>query len=206
MKEIKAGDEKFIVNDCCAIILAAGESSRLGSPKQLLIYRGETLLQRTINAAKQAGMKCIILVLGASKALVLSQTDIAGVNVTENENWQAGMSSSVATGIKAIKEMHPPPDAAILMVCDQPYISSSVLTELLAVQKTTGKPIIACEYENITGVPAVFHQSFFEQLANLDGDAGARKIIKEYPEKVAVVPFPLGIVDIDTPDVYKRLS
>jgi len=202
---MKTYGEKFIVNDCCAIILAAGESSRLGSPKQLLIYRGETLLQRTINAAKQAGIKCIILVLGSNNALILSQTDTNGVHVVENDNWQTGMASSVATGIKAIKEIQPLPDAAILMVCDQPYISSSILNELIAEQKTTGKPIIACEYENISGVPALFNQIFFEQLENLDGDAGAKKIIREYPDKVAVVPFPLGIIDIDTQEGYKRL-
>ena len=194
-----------MANSCCAVILAAGGSSRLGSPKQLLIYRGETLLQRTINAAKHAGIKCIILVLGSSKDLILSQTDIAGVDVVENENWQTGIASSLATGIKALKSIQPLPDAAILMVCDQPYISSSILTELIAEGKTTGKPIIACEYENVTGVPALFHQSFFEQLENLDGDAGAKKIIKEYSDKVAIVPFPLGIVDIDTQDVYKKL-
>jgi len=205
MKEIKTHDEKFIVNDCCAVILAAGESSRLGSPKQLLIYRGETLLQRTINAARQAGIKCIILVLGANKTLILSQTDIAGVDVVENENWQTGMASSIAVGIKAIKKIKTLPDAAILMVCDQPYISPSVLNELITEQKATGKPIIACEYENITGVPALFHESFFEQLAHLNGDAGAKKIMRQYPEKVAVIPFPLGIVDIDTQDGYKRL-
>jgi molybdenum cofactor cytidylyltransferase len=205
MKNIKANDEKFTVSNCCAIILAAGGSSRLGSPKQLLIYRDETLLQRTINAVKHAGIKCIILVLGSSKDLILSQTDIAGVDVVENENWQTGIASSLATGIKALKSIQPLPDAAILMVCDQPYISSSILTELIAEGKTTGKPIIACEYENVTGVPALFNQSFFEQLENLDGDAGAKKIIKEYSDKVAIVPFPLGIVDIDTQDVYKKL-
>lgn len=204
MKEIKTGG-KFIVNDCCAIILAAGGSSRLGEPKQLLIYRGETLLQRTINAAKQAGIECIILVLGSNKDLILSQTDAVGVDVVENENWQTGMASSLTAGIKAVKEIQPLPDAAILMVCDQPYISSSILTELISEQKTTGKPIIACEYENIIGVPALFHQSFFEQLENLDGDAGAKKLIKEYNGKVAIVPFPLGIVDIDTQDGYKQL-
>ncbi len=205
MKEPKAGDGKFIVNDCCAIVLAAGGSSRLGSPKQLLVYRGETLLQRTINAAKQAGIKCIILVLGSNRALILSQTDTAGLDVVENENWQTGMASSIATGINTVKKIQPLPDAVILMVCDQPYISSSILNELIAEQKTTGKPIIACEYENTIGVPALFHQSFFVELANLDGDAGAKKVMRQYPEKVAIVPFFLGIVDIDTQDGYERL-
>ena len=205
MKEIKAKNGKFLVNNCCAIILAAGGSSRLDSPKQLLIYRGETLLQRTINAAKQTGIKCIILVLGSNKALILNQTDTVGIHVVENENWQTGMASSVAVGVNAIKRMQPLPDAVIIMVCDQPYISSSLLNELLAMQHATGKPIIACEYNNITGVPALFHQTFFEQLTELEGDAGAKKVIGQHPDKVAVVPFPLGIVDIDTQEGYKQL-
>jgi molybdenum cofactor cytidylyltransferase len=199
------GDE-YLVTNCSAIILAAGRSSRLGKPKQLLNYKGKTLLEHTIHAAKEASVQSIILVLGSGFEYVMNEIDISGLYIIKNDNWETGIASSIVSGINALYDIVPLPDATILMVCDQPFVTGSLLDELIAAQKTTGKPIIASKYEDTIGTPALFHKSFFRQLIGLKGDSGAKKIMQQYPDAVATIHFPLGSIDIDTPDDYESLS
>ncbi len=92
------------------------------------------------------------------------------------------------------------------MLVDQPYITSALLTDLVEIQKQTGKPMAACEYETITGTPALFHRSLFSELLNLKGDKGAGKILQQRWNEVATIPFPLGRLDIDTEDDYRALQ
>jgi molybdenum cofactor cytidylyltransferase len=197
--------ENITVRNVCAIILAAGESSRLRQPKQLLAYKGESFLQRTINAAQGAHVSSVVLVLGSNAESILEQTETRGAHIIKNENWQTGMASSIVTGVNAIKNIQPVADAVILLVCDQPYVDVSLLTELISKQHSTGKPIVACQYGNTLGVPALFHESFFNALADLQGDKGARKIIRQSADHVAVVSFPQGATDIDTLEMYENL-
>jgi len=197
--------EKTQVKNYAAIILAAGGSSRLGFPKQLLVFKGETLLQRTINAARQSNVKFVIAVLGLNQQMIQEQTDTEGVRVIRNMNWHKGMSSSICAGIKALKKTHPEADGAILMVCDQPFISPVVLNELLAIQETTGKTIAASKYDDTLGVPVLFCVNWFDELLKLEGDSGAQKIIWNNIAQVATISFPSGNIDIDTMDEFKRL-
>jgi len=198
------GDE-YLVTNCSAIILAAGRSSRLGKPKQLLNYQGKTLLEHTIHAVKESSVQSIILVLGSGFESVINEIDINGLHIIKNDNWETGIASSIVSGINALYDIAPLPDAAILMVCDQPFVTGSLLDELIAAQKTTGKPIIASKYEDTIGTPALFHKSFFLQLIGLKGDSGAKKIMQQYPDEVTTISFPLGSIDIDTPDDYESL-
>jgi molybdenum cofactor cytidylyltransferase len=199
------GDE-YPVTNCAAIILAAGRSSRLGKPKQLLNYKGKTLLEHTIHAVKESSVQSIILILGSGFERVINEIDISGLHIIKNDNWETGIASSIVSGINALYDIAPLPDAAILTVCDQPFVTGSLLDELLAAQKTTSKLIIASKYEDTIGTPALFHKSFFLQLIGLKGDSGAKKIMQQYPGAVATIPFPLGSIDIDTPSDYESLS
>ena len=92
------------------------------------------------------------------------------------------------------------------MVCDQPHITAVLLNKLLAVQKETGKPIVACSYSGVTGTPALFHKSLFPALLSLKGDKGAGKLLQQQTVSVATVPFPEGAIDIDTMEDYKKLN
>lgn len=199
-------DQKYQINHCCALILAAGSSSRLGTPKQLLMYKDESLLQRTINAVAGSGVKDIVVVLGANAEQV--QEQIAGENlqVVINRFWQTGVASSIRAGIKTLEQMRPPPGGTIIAVCDQPFISADVFNALLLEQRRTGKQITACHYDDTIGVPALFHHSLFESLLKLNGDSGAKAIILQRPADVAIVSFPAGSTDIDTMDEYKKLQ
>lgn len=203
---MNATKEKNDQTSCVAIILAAGQSVRLGRPKQLLQFRGKTLLQNVIDSAREAELQPIVLVLGSNGQTILNESDTTGVIIVENEHWRTGMASSVITGVNAVENVSTSIETVILMVCDQPYVDGSLLQKLISKYKSTGKPIIASQYSGIPGVPALFHHSLFQELKKLKGDSGARKLIQKYIGWVEVIPFPEGSIDIDTIDDYERLK
>jgi molybdenum cofactor cytidylyltransferase len=182
------------------IILAAGGSSRLGKPKQLLSYNGKTLIQHTIDEAKTALPQPIVVVKGAEENLPAS-----GVHIVHNAEWQEGIASSIRCGVKTILNIEPV-NAVIFLVCDQPHISSTLLKELMDAYTAAGKEIVASSYAGTVGIPALFGQSFFNQLLQLKGDEGAKRIIMQNPGSVAVVDFPRGEIDIDTAGDYQALQ
>ena len=195
-----------IVNTCGIIILAAGASTRLGKPKQLLLYHGITLLKHTVNVAANANADVVIVVLGENADLFTKEIEGLKVDVVENKEWEEGLASSVRAGLNTLLKISPATDAVIFMVCDQPYISSTVLNDLITTQQKTGKPIVTCNYGDAIGPPALFHKSFFPELMKLKGDSGARKIIQQNMDEVAMVLFPKGKIDIDTETDYHALS
>lgn len=193
------------IKNCAGILLAAGISSRLGKPKQLLSYKGKTLLQNVLSAAINAQLDPIIIVLGADESAIRNTIDQKNIYTIYNSEWQEGIASSIRCGLKELEKVAPDTDAAILMVCDQPHITSSLLKELFTTQQQTVKPIVASYYNGVAGTPALFHKTIFPELLLLKGDKGAGKILREQTEQVAKVPFPLGIIDIDTTDNYEKL-
>jgi molybdenum cofactor cytidylyltransferase len=185
--------------------MAAGISSRLGSPKQLLAFDGNTLLRHTINEAVKAEVLGVVVVLGANAEAIFPETEVDGVITIHNENWREGMSSSLSAGLRKWQEGELVPESIIFMVCDQPYVSSSLLNQIIDKHRDTGKPIVASAYKGTVGTPALLHQSMFNDLIALTADEGAKKIIKKYIHDVATVSFPQGAVDIDTKGDYDKL-
>jgi molybdenum cofactor cytidylyltransferase len=188
-----------------AIVLAAGRSGRMGSPKQLLRYKGKTLLEHTVDEAKASDVTSVLVVLGSEAGRLMTEANIWNAEILDNENWETGMASSIIAGIKVVISEHPEADAVILMVCDQPYVDSALLNRIIAAQKETDQPIVASEYAGTPGVPALFHKLLFSQLLGLEGDAGAKKLISQNLNLVATIPFPQGHIDIDTPEAYQKL-
>jgi molybdenum cofactor cytidylyltransferase len=190
---------------CGIILLAAGASSRLGKPKQLLLYKGKTLLQHGIQVAIDTGSKAIVAVLGANADFLIKETANQSIEVILNKDWNEGMASSIRCGIKYLQEKVPEVDAAIIMVCDQPHVTTQLLKDLVIKYQETGKPIVASSYENNQGTPALFDKTIFAALRELKGDVGAKKIMKAKPDLVVLVNFPLGNIDIDTNENYEEL-
>ncbi len=210
------------------VILAAGESSRMGTPKQLLLYAGETLLQRTINAA-QAVAENVIVVLGANAQVVAGACSPQAENLSsasnaqkhakasrlggykppphiiENHNWREGMGTSVSLGLQTLLKSHPNTKAVIFLLCDQPLLTSEILQQIVTKQEATGSPIVAAEYNGTLGVPALFAASLFPALLSLAGAEGARKVITKHRSEALGVPFQEGAMDIDTPADYAQL-
>jgi molybdenum cofactor cytidylyltransferase len=116
------------------------------------------------------------------------------------------MASSIRYGLNTLLEVAPSSDGIILMVCDQPYGTSALLNELIKAHKDTGKPIITCSYEDTFGPPSLFHKSLFNELLQLKGDTGARKIVQQHADQVGIIPFPQGSIDIDTQSDYENIN
>jgi len=188
------------------IILAAGRSARLGSPKQLLNYRGKTLLQHSIDTALESQASPVIVILGSVKETIEKQLDQTQIIILENTAWESGMASSISYGINKLNTIAPDSEAAILMVCDQPYVSASLLNELINKHLESGQSIIASSYENTLGTPALFHKSLFSELSALEGESGAKSLIKKYNLQTRSVSFDQGSIDIDTRENYLNLS
>ncbi len=187
------------------IILAAGRSARLGSPKQLLSYQGKNLLQHTIDAAKESQAGPIIVVLGSDIEEIAGELDPIHLTIVKNPNWESGMASSVTCGINTMINLYPDTEAVILMVCDQPFVNAKLLEDLINKLEESGSSIVASSYQNIYGTPALFHKKHFDELSALDGDTGARSIIKRYAESIEAIPFDQGSIDIDTIEDYRNL-
>lgn len=189
-----------------AIILAAGASTRLGRPKQLLHLGGETLLHRSAKAAIEAGCSPVVVVLGAESASMLAELRDLDAAAVLNEDWRDGMASSLHRGLSEVLRRDPVASAALLMVCDQPAVTAALLSRLAAEYQQRGLAITACEYGGALGVPAIFSQEIYPELLALAGDQGARRVIRSDPGRVASFPFPAGEHDIDTPADAARLK
>jgi len=179
-------------------ILAAGESSRLGRPKQLIQFRGKSLIRRTVNAANEAGCSPITVVLGSDSKKI--EDELAGTRVTivKNENWRAGIGTSIRAGVQNLLSQASNLEAIMLLVCDQPFVDARVIKGLIALRQKTNKSIVASAYAETLGVPAFFDHSCFEELLALSNDSGAKSIILRDRERVAEFSFPEGAIDIDT--------
>lgn len=184
--------------------MAAGASRRLGKPKQLLDHGGLPLLSHTALAALSTGIRPVIVVLGAEAEAIRPSVEREEMTTLVNPDWQEGMASSLRTGLQHLMDEYPQVDTAILMVCDQPYVSADILLELLQCRQQTGLPAAACSYAGRMGTPALFDRSLFGELLRLTGDTGARKWLSEHPESVATLPFRRGELDIDTPEDIDR--
>lgn len=188
------------------VILAAGGSVRLGQAKQLVSYKGESLIRHAVHAATDAAFKPIIVVTGSSAAEVKEELKQMPVQVVDNAHWEEGMASSIKTGLNRAKTLAPDLDGIVLMVCDQPFVNANLLRKLKKTWEATGKGLAACTYAGTIGTPALFAKDYFEELLGLQEQEGAKKLLLAYKNFVALVPFPMGEVDIDTPEDLRSLE
>lgn len=183
-----------------AILLAAGASSRLGQPKQLVSVGTEVLLERAIRVAREAGANPILVVLGAQCAPICARIDFQNAIPVLNNAWQQGISTSIHAGLRELDDRAPDSTCALLMTCDQPRLTAAHLRALIAAfQAQPAHAIAASSYAGALGTPAIFPCELFPQLFALEGDKGARALITAASTQVVAVPFAGGEIDIDEP-------
>ena len=196
---------KHHIDHCCTVILAGGTSRRLGEPKQLLSFKGKTLLEKATDAALEAGIGPVVVVLGAGSEHTGQVLSGKNIQVVINPEWPEGIASSIRSGLQFVLKTRPETDGVLFMVSDQPFAGAELLKELMNTQQNTGKAVVCSGYGDTAGVPALFHRSVFPELLSLQGDTGARKIILKNSDRTATVPFPEGVIDIDTREDYENL-
>jgi molybdenum cofactor cytidylyltransferase len=177
-----------------AVILAAGGSSRLGTPKQLLLVRGRSLLRRAAETACASRAGDVIVVLGADASRMRGELQGLRVRVIENPSWREGISSSIRSAVSSLQATT---DAVLLMLCDQPRLTSAHVDMLIgASERSPGCPV-ASFYGGSAGVPAIFPRTMFGDLLLLEGETGAKGLLRKHSDILLTIPFPGGTIDVD---------
>jgi molybdenum cofactor cytidylyltransferase len=187
------------------VILAAGESSRMDTIKQILPWKDTTLLGHVIKQGLASKTDDVYVVLGANAETVLSEIDQSNISIIHNHNWHKGMGTSLARAIHYFDEKFLFYDAVLVALSDQPLIDVEYFNSLLIKYIDSDKDIVATQIKQSAGVPAIFASRYFNELGKLHEDFGARKILNTNPKEVLVLNVDSNIVDIDTMDIYKEL-
>ncbi len=183
------------------LILAAGGSTRLGRPKQLLPYGDGVLLDAALATARSSGFEQMVLAVGGSAGEVRMAVDTRGFAVVENPAFGEGCSSSIAAALPAL---YPQIELLVLLLGDQPGVTGSAVRLLL--EGRGDHDIAVCRYDDGIGHPFAFARSVFPQLAALHGDKGVWRLIEEHSSDVAEVPVPGRIPhDVDTEADYESV-
>jgi molybdenum cofactor cytidylyltransferase len=180
------------------VILAAGGSRRLGQPKQLLSVLGEPLLRRVVRMAGEVSPDHLIVVLGSSAYDCVPVIKDYGVDIVVNPFWESGLAGSIRIGVERAEEQGA--DSILLLLSDQPWLNSEVIRRFLDRMNGKTDVIISARYDGILGAPMMFGSDWFPQLKNLEGDQGARNLVSKETDRVEVIDWSEGALDVDTPD------
>ncbi len=188
------------------LILAAGDSSRMGTPKQLLKWKNTTLLGHAVETAQKLNTLKLIVVLGANHNLINTKINNYQVEVLVNKSWEKGLGSSISFGVNHLLKSNTNFDAVLIMLADQPLIDSVYLNKVLDKYEIGMSQIIATSYKSKKqGVPVLFGAIYFEELSQLDDDKGAKVILQKYSKNVSAISANNIVSDIDTLEDYERL-
>ena len=184
------------------ILLAAGNSTRMGHPKQLLNFRGRPMVRHAAEIAQSAGCDPVVVVLGAQEDEI--RPALAGLNVeiVVNARWPEGMGTSIQAGVGTLADWNI--GGAILALSDQPFISAAFLRSLIEKHRETGRPIVAAQYSGTAGVPVYFARAAFPWLIALKPDQGCKGVILGRGAEAVLIDCPEAAMDIDTPEDYAR--
>ncbi len=185
-----------------ALVLAAGGSSRLGQPKQLLSFQGQTLIRHIVKTAADAGCAPVVVVVGRDQKRIAAELADLSVTILPNDKWEHGIGTSIRAGVAALPEV----DAVFILACDQPHVNETILRRLLAEQHRTQRPMVGSSYAQTVGIPALFSSVCFAKLLSLGDADGAKSLLLSRPNETSTVAFAAGEIDLDTAADYRALN
>jgi len=188
-----------------AVVLAAGGSARMGSPKQLLRLGGATLIRHAVRTALASRCDRVFVVVGAAAAEVTREIDDLPVETVLNASWADGIASSIRAGVETVAAAEPRFDAALLILADQPAITVEILDRVAAAAEDAPAGLVACEYAGTIGAPALYSRQRFAALCRLQGDRGGKALLEAHADTVVRIPFAPAAIDVDTPDDLRQL-
>jgi len=186
------------------ILLAAGSSSRLGGSKQLLTIGNESLLVRSVKIAISTTAESVVVVLGSNEEIHKKSIDHLPVIIHYNPDWKKGMGNSIKSGLQQHMKNITGLQAVLIMVCDQPLLSSEHVQKLIDTFNESRYEIVASHYSDTFGVPVLLGKNLFQKLLAIEDSEGAKKIISQFKGPMAKVDFPDGSIDIDTLNDYEN--
>jgi len=192
-------------NDQVIVLLAAGNSSRMGTSKQMLSVNGRTLLEHSVNCATASQIPNVIVVFGAHAQD--HQVALKGrpITIEINQQWANGMGSSLKAGLRKAIQSFSNVQALMVLVCDQPLLSSVHINRLASAYYQSKPLAVASQYNNgVVGVPAIFDRSVFSSLMQIEDKSGAREVLEKLNQDLVLIPFIGGEIDLDTPEDLKR--
>jgi molybdenum cofactor cytidylyltransferase len=179
--------------------LAAGDSSRMGGePKQLLVYKGQSLMRRVTETALALQLGPVVVVLGANREQIVPELAGLPVTLVDNPSWPSGQASSLKTGLAALYLTNKDIAAVLVLHTDQPLVSVGLLVHMLDIWKETSKGIVACRYDTQLSVPALFSRDYIAELLQQEGDKGVKWVIGKHRDDCVEVPFEAGAIDLDS--------
>lgn len=187
------------------LVLAAGESRRMGRDKPLLAYRGRTFLETILASLAEAGILRTAVVLGHHAERIRATVNLDAAEVVLNPDYRLGQTSSLQAGLRALA--HPDLGAVVLCLVDYPTVSADVIRALVGAFRESGAPLVIPTFESRRGHPVVMGRALFPELLALAPDQGANSVVRGYGESVRLVEVldPGILVDVDDPDSYQRL-
>jgi molybdenum cofactor cytidylyltransferase len=185
------------------VVLAAGSSTRLGRNKLLLELGGETLVRRAVRSALDSGLAPVIVVLGHEAERVQAELDGLGCQAVINPDYARGVGTSLQTGVR-----HVPSEAAamVLMLADMPFVTSSMLTTLVARYRATRAPLVVSRYGDVQAPPNLFDRALFAELLATDDERCAKRVVRHHESESVAAPWPEeALRDIDVAEDYERI-
>jgi len=187
------------------LLLAAGASSRMGQPKQLLPWGEHTLIEHQIQTLL-ATSNPVNLVIGSNSDLILPIIQKFPVTIFINTDWESGMGSSISIGIRQINQLFPEAEGVLITLLDQPLLTASYFQKMLgAFLPGSQQILVSRSASGWTGVPVLFDQCYFKELSGLKNDEGAKKVLKRHEKHITFLEGGELLEDMDTPETYQQL-
>lgn len=185
------------------IILAAGASSRMGRAKQVLeVIKGKSMLRKTAELALETSLRPVVVVVGAHKKEVVPELEGLGVTIIDNSKWEEGIASSMTMGLAGLYMMNKGLTGAVVLVCDQPFVSTELIEYMVKRFDDSGKKAVVCRYGKSWGFPVVIDSSFFAETTHLTGEDEVVKVLENNLKELDFVDFDKGAVNLNTPEDY----